>query len=118
MYPWLKDTLQNTQEDDVEYCTGCKNSGYHPKRIERWLRENKRDEEDLIEVTMLEFHCKYCPIILLRGGGKRFDDRDGQHVVEILRPAQSVRAVHAVAHPHALFGSTDRKVFLQVVAAV
>lgn len=37
-----------------EYVKACKDKGYFPKRIERWMKENKRDEADLIEVVLLE----------------------------------------------------------------
>lgn len=45
-----------TQYD--EYVQACKAKNYFPKRIERWMKENKKDEADLIEITLLEYKGK------------------------------------------------------------
>lgn len=58
-----------TQYD--EYVKICKEKGYFPKRLDRWLKENKRDEPDLIEVVLLEFKGKKSDSILTDTGNEK-----------------------------------------------
>lgn len=57
-------------EEYDEYVKACNNKGYHPKRLERWMKENKRDNADVIEVASLEFKGKNSSSLISEKKGK------------------------------------------------